>query len=574
MKDNEKNKKNKLANSILEVLKTSNAFTLIELLAIIVILAIIAVITVPIILNVIDNAKKGSIKDSAYGFKDAVNKYYVSELYDNQNLKLNGDYTITDKGELSDGTNTYPIQVSGTIPSGGILTYENNVLKNGCITIDEYKATIENGEVTTVEKGSCESMSLTSCGNHNSSPENWFTFDASTNIITGFSDAWDGTTDIVIPCQINGLDVVNIGDGSFSGKSLTRVVIPDSVINIGQGSFSSNAITELELGKNVENIGTAAFVSNQLSSLIIPNSVITIGDAAFNRNKLTNLVIGNNVEAIGNSCFYGNQLTELILPDSVTYIDFENAFVGNNISHLVLGKGITNIQDNAFKKENGFNLTGKIVIPGSVKTIGTAAFYGHSISEVVFEEGVEVIGIASFGENELKEVIIPDSVINIRNNAFYDNEINKLSLGQNVETIEYASFVNNSLTDVTIPNSVVDIGNSAFEHNKINNLKLGDNLVNIGVFAFSDNDLNNVIIPENVNFIGSGAFKKYYATICVDGQCNEKEERVSNSNLIIIHNNTGKSFDWYSIINDRSGTVFETGIVENQYGNVEIKKSN
>ena len=136
-------------------MKKNKGFTLIELLAIIVILAIIAVITVPIILNVIDNSKKGAAKDSAYGFKDAVNKYYVSELYNNQNLKLNGEYTITDKGELSDGTNTYPIQVSGTTPSGGNLTYENNVLKNGCITIDEYKATIENGEVTIVEKGSC-----------------------------------------------------------------------------------------------------------------------------------------------------------------------------------------------------------------------------------------------------------------------------------------------------------------------------------------------------------------------------------------------------------------------------------
>lgn len=144
--------------------KKTKGFTLIELLAIIVILAIIAVITVPIILDVIDNSKKGAAKDSAYGFKDAVNKYYVSELFNNQNLKLNGDYTITDKGELSDGTNTYPIQVSGTTPTGGTLTYENNVLKNGCITIDEYKATIENGEVTTVEKGSCASSETSNFG--------------------------------------------------------------------------------------------------------------------------------------------------------------------------------------------------------------------------------------------------------------------------------------------------------------------------------------------------------------------------------------------------------------------------
>ena len=135
--------------------KKVKGFTLIELLAIIVILAIMAIITVSIILNVIDNSKKESIKDSAYDYKDAVNKYYIAELY-NQNLKLNGDYTITDKGELSDGINTYPIQVSGTMPTGGTLSYENNVLKNGCITIDEYKTIIENGKVIIVEKGICK----------------------------------------------------------------------------------------------------------------------------------------------------------------------------------------------------------------------------------------------------------------------------------------------------------------------------------------------------------------------------------------------------------------------------------
>ena len=75
--------------------KKEKGFTLIELLAIIVILAIIAVITVPIILNIIEESKKGAAKDSAYGYKDSVNKYYTQELLNNQNSKiatLNGWY--------------------------------------------------------------------------------------------------------------------------------------------------------------------------------------------------------------------------------------------------------------------------------------------------------------------------------------------------------------------------------------------------------------------------------------------------------------------------------------------------
>lgn len=57
-------------------------FTLIELLAIIVILAIIAVITVPIILNIIDNARKGAAKSSVTGYGKAVELAYTQYQYD------------------------------------------------------------------------------------------------------------------------------------------------------------------------------------------------------------------------------------------------------------------------------------------------------------------------------------------------------------------------------------------------------------------------------------------------------------------------------------------------------------
>ena len=60
--------------------RNKKGFTLIELLAIIVILAIIAVITIPVITKTIENSRKGSATDSAYGYRDAVNKVYVDNL--------------------------------------------------------------------------------------------------------------------------------------------------------------------------------------------------------------------------------------------------------------------------------------------------------------------------------------------------------------------------------------------------------------------------------------------------------------------------------------------------------------
>lgn len=65
-------------------------FTLIELLAIIVILAIIAVITVPLILNIIDDAKKGAERNSVIGYGKAIELAYTQSLWDQE---LNGSGT-------------------------------------------------------------------------------------------------------------------------------------------------------------------------------------------------------------------------------------------------------------------------------------------------------------------------------------------------------------------------------------------------------------------------------------------------------------------------------------------------
>ena len=115
-------KKNVFANSNSRGASNNKAFTLIELLAIIVILAIIAVITVPIILNVIENSKKGASIDSAYGYKDAVQKYYLTKL-------LNGEVGYLPTGTIYVAELPADFSVSGSVPSGDSWVQ----LKNGVV---------------------------------------------------------------------------------------------------------------------------------------------------------------------------------------------------------------------------------------------------------------------------------------------------------------------------------------------------------------------------------------------------------------------------------------------------------
>ena len=64
-------------------MKKQKGFTLIELLAVIVILAIIALIATPMIMDVIDKAKKGAIENSALGYVDGVEKYSMYGMIEN-----------------------------------------------------------------------------------------------------------------------------------------------------------------------------------------------------------------------------------------------------------------------------------------------------------------------------------------------------------------------------------------------------------------------------------------------------------------------------------------------------------
>ena len=117
----------------------NKGFTLVELLAVIVILALIALIATPIILNVINDAKKQAAKDSAYGYMDAVEKYIVSSELEGKSIK-DGTYSVEELNKK--------ISVKGSTPDNGNIEIKNSSVKSYDIGIDGYE--VSNGEVKKV----------------------------------------------------------------------------------------------------------------------------------------------------------------------------------------------------------------------------------------------------------------------------------------------------------------------------------------------------------------------------------------------------------------------------------------
>lgn len=106
-------------------------FTLIELLAVIVILAILSLIATPIILNVVEDAKKGSKESSAVGYLQGVEEYQIA-------AELSGKKTIPD-GTLSiDDLKQYDIEVKGETPIDGYVTIKNKQVIDYKLQLGDY----------------------------------------------------------------------------------------------------------------------------------------------------------------------------------------------------------------------------------------------------------------------------------------------------------------------------------------------------------------------------------------------------------------------------------------------------
>ena len=89
-------------------MKKQKGFTLIELLAVIVILAIIALIATPMIMDVIDKAKKGAAEASMNGYVESIEKSSI--IGTGEDLTIEG---------LPAGVYAYDDEVITKIPSKG-----------------------------------------------------------------------------------------------------------------------------------------------------------------------------------------------------------------------------------------------------------------------------------------------------------------------------------------------------------------------------------------------------------------------------------------------------------------------
>lgn len=310
------------------------------------------------------------------------------------------------------------------------------------------------------------------------------------------------------------------------------------------GLFSNmlfiTSFDELQYFTGLTSIEAYEFVSCfSLVSITLPNSVTSIGDYAFDRcESLQSLFIPASVTSIGQTIIgYANNMHQIVVHPNNTVYDSRdgcNAIVETSTNTLINGcmnsiipNSVTSIGSSAFYGCSG--IMGLLAIPNSVISIGEYAFNSCSgITSVDFGDSVISIGEYAFHScRGITSVVFGNSVASIGNSAFegcyglnavyYSGNISQwcnISFEDGFSNPLYYAhnlFINNTLlTELVIPENVTTINQYAFCNATCltGSLTIPNSVTSIGSNAFSgcSGMTGNLVIPNSVTSISYYAF--------------------------------------------------------------------
>ncbi|MBP5410197.1 MAG: leucine-rich repeat protein [Prevotella sp.] len=323
-----------------------------------------------------------------------------------------------------------------------------------------------------------------------------------------------------------GVDIVSTlpsGEyGAMDGTSMACPLIAGAVSRILQTK------TDIDNGKLLTMISLVS--DNKVLDMIdlynvkdndMPkHAVDDIFTAVVEKNEITFRVTSATTVQVGDGSYpaVNNPSGTVTIPETVDGFKVTTigsyAFAGTDVENVILPNSITFIANFAFMS---CHVT-SIDIPESVVDIGESAFSDSYVKTVYIPQNVDCVSESAFGSMPELKTIQVDS-----NNKRYDSRNNcnaiietttgKLVCGTNnipegVKVLCDFSFWGRDFESITIPNTVEEIGTNAFENCKnLKSIDIPESVVSIGFSAFNMcQGLKSVHLSKNVRYIGSGAF--------------------------------------------------------------------
>ena len=319
-------------------------FTLIELLAVIVILAIIAVIATPIITGIIEDSKKASFERSAEGVVEAT-KFDIPEKL------TEAGYTYEfENGEIDLGEN---VKVNNAKNLSGTIKYNKDGEVSYAIHNDKWCVIKNNNETTTTEyeEGKCvlETSTIASAFTY---MDNIESFEVGDNCVSYFQTNMSMSEEEA---------TTFCSGGEYNGSTLKEA--------LNKGYLNLEELKTNNVIKNVVITGTITITDYDINiggiDVVIPSTidgktVVAIGDYAFQSEVLSK---GTSMLSKGNIQFMSNK------------------------------------EDNEIASYQPNGDIRSVVIPSTVKSIGSFAFANNKITSVVIESADVEIECYAFSNN-------------------------------------------------------------------------------------------------------------------------------------------------------------------------------
>lgn len=182
--------------------------------------------------------------------------------------------------------------------------------------------------------------------------------------------------------------------------------------------FHNSEITRLTLPENLEHLGAWAF-----------SSCPALSDT---------LVLPKNLKEIGNDAFCGTNISCLVIKsEKLEPIDstLENNFFFNcaNLQTIVCNQSVKNLTFSLLRASHDIK---EVVFPESLNEIPEAFFAHAKISgKILFPKDLKTVGWSAFFDAKIDSVILPKSVKEIRSYAFNYSTVRKIDIGSEIEVL-------------------------------------------------------------------------------------------------------------------------------------------
>ncbi len=357
---------------------------------------------------------------------------------------------------------------------------------------------------------------------------------------------------VVIPSEIDGKPVVEIGEYSFNGverlqeggihfenhpnawnnKRIKKVTVPSTVRIIRGNAFGyMNNLNEVVFSEGLKTVEAYAFVScPKLAKAVLPDSLVDFTMLAFDETAVEEIVLGENVKNIYLNVFKSSNVKKIVCNADEIYFNSVN-FQGESALEEIVINGVFHGGFTNRKTPVKRVVCNGEAMYGAVLGMKAAGFelccdaYGNNIvfskNDADIKQTYDADGFRYY-INEKSEavitryiggesnVVVPSALDGHTVTAIAPLAFSSLKISSTSNPFSDNRYISEDLlVSVTLPDTIKIIGKYAFAYNlALESINIPSGVEKIPTECFYDCDsLKSISLPESVTVIGDRAFQ-------------------------------------------------------------------